>query len=256
MNSEIYEKIIQKKEFSQLPREDVERAWKHFEKRQTSEEEKIKLTRDLLRKVFSVFTSLKLLNLKRKESEWILKKHISTRERLPFYKEVYSRIFKDCKNDLTIFDLGAGINGLSYDYFPKKVNYVGIEAMGQLVTLMNSIFKDRGKENFGAIHLSLFELEKLKKIINSVKGEKIIFLFKTLDSLEMLERDYSKKVLLELVPLVNKIVVSFATRSLVARKRFYVKRNWIVNFIQENFNVLGDFENGGERYLIIESKDK
>ena len=36
-----------------------------------------------------------------------------------------------------IFDLGAGINGFSYNYFPKGVYYVGIEAMGQLVDLMN-----------------------------------------------------------------------------------------------------------------------
>ena len=48
MDEDIYSKIIKRKQFSQLKKIDVEIAWKSFEKRQVSEEEKIKLTRDLL----------------------------------------------------------------------------------------------------------------------------------------------------------------------------------------------------------------
>ena len=65
MNLEIFKQITKKKEFSQLPKKDVELAFSHFEKRQCSDEEKIRLTRDLLRKVFSAFTSGKLLSLKK-----------------------------------------------------------------------------------------------------------------------------------------------------------------------------------------------
>ena len=39
---EIINKIIQKREFSQLPKKDVEIAFSHFEKREVSDEEKIK----------------------------------------------------------------------------------------------------------------------------------------------------------------------------------------------------------------------
>ncbi len=92
MDKAIYEQIIKKKEFSQLPREDVRRAFAVFEKRQVSEEEKIRLTRDLLRKVFSVFTSKKLLKMRDYDSDWILKKHFSTKERLDFYEQLYQRI--------------------------------------------------------------------------------------------------------------------------------------------------------------------
>ena len=53
MDKKIFEKIITKKEFSKLPEIDVEKAFEHFERRQVSDEEKIRLTRDLLRKVFS-----------------------------------------------------------------------------------------------------------------------------------------------------------------------------------------------------------
>ena len=50
-------------------KEDVEKAYEQFEKRQVGEEEKIRLTRDLLRKVFSAFISKKILSLKDKEPE-------------------------------------------------------------------------------------------------------------------------------------------------------------------------------------------
>ncbi|MBR9701446.1 hypothetical protein GOV13_00825 [Candidatus Pacearchaeota archaeon] len=270
-HAELFQKITQKKEFSQLPKKDVELAFEKFDKDQYGDEEKVKLTRDLLRKVFSVFTSQKILNIKDRDedakskrilrrpklnpkfnsNEWILKKHLSTKERLPYYEELYSKLLKDFKKSVTIFDLGAGVNGFSYKYLGnvvKNFSYIGIEAMKQLVDLMNYHFKQE-KINGKAIHESLFEIVKIKKYVKQVKGAKVIFLFKTLDSLEMLRRNYSKELLRELVPLVDLVVVSFATRSLVKRTKFKVKRNWIVNFIEENFDMLDDFELGSERYL-------
>jgi hypothetical protein len=250
---EIMRAIISKKEFSQLPIKDVKLAFKKFERRQCSDEEKIDLTRDLLRKVFSAFTSGKLLSRKDKEEEWILRKHLSTKERLPHYEEIYKRILKDCGEKINIIDLGAGINGFSYKYFPKKTSYIAIESIGQLVNLMNSYF-EKNKIEGKAIHESLFELEKIKRITKENKGEKIIFLFKVIDSLEMLERDYSKKLLREIVPLADKVVLSFATRSMLKREKFKVNRNWIRKFIQENFNILDEFEIGGEKYIVFNNK--
>ena len=249
--NELIKKITSKKEFSALPEIDVNKAFAQFDLEKYTDEEKIKLTRDLLRKVFSAFTSQKILNLKDKDSEWILKKHLSTRERFNHYPELYNRILKN--KNATIIDLGAGVNGFSLNFMKKvswKGKYLSVEAIGQFINLMNFYFK-KNKLNAQAIHLSLFELEKIKNLIKKEKGEKIVFLFKTLDSLEMLERNYSKKLLLEIAPLVNKVVVSFATRSMVSRKKFMVNRGWIVNFIEDNFKILDDFELGGERYIII-----
>ena len=291
---ELIKKIIQKKEFSQLPKRDVEIAFSHFEKRQTSDEEKIRLIRELLHKVFGAFTSQKLLSPKNKNEEWILRKHLSTRERLPYYSELYKKLLKDF-NKFSIIDLGAGVNGFSYKFFVdamplprptpdpaqtfiKKIllprsrspaprspchcltlplnypEYIAIESVGQLVELMNNYFKEN-KISGVAYHESLFNLKKIKKIILETKKPRIIFLFKVLDSLEMLERDYSKKLLKEIAPLADKIVVSFATRSMIKRKKFKVERHWILDFIKENFKVLDDFELGGERYICFEKKD-
>ena len=250
---ELIRKIIEKKEFSKLPSKDVEKTFELFDKERYVDSEKVKLTRDLLRKSFSGFTSRKILSLKDKDAEWILRKHLSTRERLPFYEEVYQRLLKGLKKDISIVDLGAGINGFSFEYFKKvdfKVKYVGVEAVGQLVDLMNYYFKNN---NFSAkaIHLSLFDLEKVRKIIQEVSKPKVLFLFKVLDSLEMLEKNYSKKLLLEIVPLAERVVVSFATRSMLKRTRFKVDRTWIIKFLEENFNVLEDFEIGSERYIVF-----
>ena len=250
---ELIKKIILKKEFSQLPEKDVELAFAKFDNKNYLDEEKIKLTRDLLRKVFSVFASSKLFNLKEKDCEWFLKKHISTKERVPYYDELYKKILKNEKSALTILDFGAGINGFSYNYFQKKFNYVAIESVGQLVNLMNFYFEKK-KISGNAIHESLFEMNKIKKIISKTKGQKIIFLFKVIDSLEMVEKDYSKKLLNEIVPLVDKVIVSFATRSLVSKKFFKAKRYWFEKFVKEKFEILDNFELGGERYFVFRKR--
>jgi len=246
---ELIKKITKKKEFSGLPEEDVEKAFRKFNKENYSNEEKMKLTRKLLREAFSSFSSQKLLNLKDKSPEWVLRKHLSTRERLPYYKEIYSRILENI-GDCSIIDLGAGVNGFSYDFFGKDINYIAIEGIKQLVDLMNFYFKKENKKA-KAYHLSLFELEKIKKLIKKIKGKKVVLLFKTVDSLEMLERNYSKKLLKEIVPLADKVVVSFATESFVKRKKFHAKRNWLLEFIKENFALLDEFKFGGESYLAI-----
>lgn len=251
---ELIEKIIQKKEFSQLPEKDVELVYEKFDNNKYLDEEKIKFSRDLLRKMYTAFVSPKLLNIRDKDEEWFLKKHISTRERFEYYEELYKKLLSGKKEKITIFDLGAGVNGFSYKYFNNsRINYIGVEAVGQLVDLMNNYFMKQ-KLKAEAIHASLFELEEIKKIIQKENGNKIVFLFKTLDSLEMLRRDYSKKLLKEIVPLVDKVVVSFATRSLVSQKKFNVNRNWIIDFIKENFKIEGDFELGSERYIVFVKK--
>jgi len=266
MNKAIIDNIKKKREFSQLPEKDIEMAYEQFAKRQASDEEKIKLTKELLRKIFSAFISKKLLSLKEKEPEWILRKHISTRERmnvqrsskgqtgerLNYYKEIYQRIFEEHKR-ASVIDLGAGINGFSFPYFKEEeleVNYTAIESVGQLVELMNFYFK-KNKLAGKAIHLSLFELEKVKKIIKKEKKPRIIFLFKVIDALESLKRDYSKELINEIVKISDKIVVSFATKSLGNRQKFKANRSWISEFIYENFKVSDDFELGGERYIVF-----
>ncbi len=258
MKEEIYKKIIAKKEFSFLPKRDVEKIYAIFDKKEFSEEDKISLTRDLLRKVYFAFGSLKLLNINivaKKSCDEILKKHISTRERFDFYNQLYSKIFLKKEKNYSIFDFGAGINGLSYYILKKYLNnfeYFAFEAVGQLVDLQNYFFKKEKIKNAVAVFGSLFDLDSLKSLIKNSSGTKIVFLFKTLDSLERVEKNYSKKLLREIVPLVDRVIVSFATQSLISKKRFNVKRYWFENFVSaQNWKILEDFVLGGERYILF-----
>ena len=241
---------MEKQELRELPLEDVEMALSLCAKKGNSDEENIESAREILHRAYGAFSSKKLLVLRDREPEWILRKHLSTRERLQYYNEIYSRILGNLKKFKgTVFDLGAGVNGFSLGFLPNA-KYIGIEGIGQLVNLMNGYFKKQGLDA-RAIHLSLFQLEKIKKLIKKEKGKKVVFLFKVLDSLEVLKRNYSKKLLAEIVPLAEKTIVSFATESMIKRKKFMVKRSWFTDFLEENFSILDDFEIGKERYLIF-----
>jgi len=252
---ELIQKIIEKKEFSQLPKKDVVRVFNKFDKNIYSNEEKIKLSRDMLRKIFSGVTSKKIFSYKKKSKDWYLKRHLSTNERFNYYLELYKKILAELpkEKEISVIDLGAGINGFSYDFFKDlkfDIKYIAVEAIGQFVKTMNDFFKDKNIKG-EAFHLSLFNLKEIKEIVKKTKKPRVVFLFKTIDSLEMLEKDYSKKFLQEITPLCERIVVSFSTQSMIKRKRFKAKRYWIINFINDNFKILEDFQKGGERYVVF-----
>jgi hypothetical protein len=255
-DKELIQKIMQKKEFSQLPLKDVELAFEKFAKKNLNEYQKVKLTRNFLRRIFSSFSSRKVFSKKDEDAEWYMKKHKSTNERLPYYKEIYERVFKNLDKKTSVIDLGCGVNGFSYGLMEEagnNIEYTGVEAIGQFVELMNSYFKTE-KIKGKTFHLSLFELEKIKKIIGETKKPRVVLMFKVVDSLELVERNYSKEFLNEIAPLSDRIVVSFATRSLGSRKKFSVQRGWLTRFISENFNIIDDFEVNGERYIVFENK--
>lgn len=255
---QLISKIVEKKEFSDLLPVDVKNVFEKFNNTGYSDEEKIKLTRDSLRKIFSGFSSKKIFSLKNKDAEWHLNKHLSTRERLPYFKEVYARIFSRMPKKLSVIDLGAGINGFSYSFFKEcgiQVDYVAMESVGQLVNVMKEFF-DNEKINAQAFQISLFELDKVKAVIEKTKKPRVIFLFKVIDSLESIEKDYSKKVIEECAKLAERVVVSFATESMIKRIKFRANRNWIIDFLTKNFKILDDFKLGGERFFVLSGKTK
>lgn len=251
---ELIKKITQKKEFSKIPIRDIEIALDKFYNPHFSEEEIVKKVRNFLRKIFSGFSGKKLMGWKEKPPEEILRKHLSTRERLEDYEEIYQRVLKNLPKKISIIDMGAGVNGFSYPFFKsigKEVDYVAIEAIGQFVELTNNYFK-KTKDKITAIHATLFDLEKIKEIVLKNKTPRIAFLFKVVDSLEKVERDYTKKLLEEIVPILDRVVISFPTESWMKRKKFHVQRKWLTDFIQKKWNFIDDFTIKGERYLVFE----
>ncbi len=253
---EIIKKITKKKEYSQLPGKDVERVFEKFDKSHFSDEEKIKMIRKFLMENYSGFGSKKLLTKRERKAEWILKKHLSTRERYKHYKEIYERILKGFSKNIGVIDLGCGVNGFSYPFFLEaglNPDYIGVEAIGQFVEKTNNFFEEN-KHKGRVVHETLLHLEKIKEIVKKTKKPRVVLMFKVVDSLESLERNYSKELILELKDFVERFVVSFPTKSMVKREQIWVKRTWFLNFVKNYFSLSDDFEIGDERYFVFRNK--
>lgn len=254
-DAELIDWIMKKPQYAELPRKDVEMVFQQFSRKKYGDEEIKKLVREKLRMMYSSFSGKKLFLWKGKSADEVLKKHLSTRERYEHYEEIYERILKGLPKKVSVADLGAGVNGFSYAYFKKlnfDVDYVAVEAIGQLADLMQDYFQ---RENVSgkSYHGSLFDLKLLKEIILKSNKPRIVFLFKVLDALESVERNYSHKLISFLFEKcgVERIVISFATRSMFARRKFYINRKWLTDFLQEKYQITDDFEIGGERYIVV-----
>ena len=242
----IVSEVVRKKEIAELPVSLVKKVVELGKIKTLDDKSKVKEARALLRKYFSVFMSNKLMKGKIGEEE-ILKKHISTKQR--DYQKLYKRILKDEK---TIIDFGAGLNGFSYKYINKFSNakYIAVEAIKRFVDLMNNYFS---KHNFNAAAYwgDLFDIEKISKIVRNTEEKRIVFMFNIIDALEVIERDYSKKLICCLAEEIDKFVLSFPTKSLSGKKKFNVNRKWILDFLEKNFEILDDFETNGERFIVF-----
>lgn len=239
--------VKKKKEFSNLPDSIVERAL-------TISKENIKDARAFLRKYFGVFLTNKVLKGKTEE---VLSSHISSKFR--DYRLFYEKIFEGKKAN-SVVDLGCGANGFSYSFIREvlgEVDYIGVEASGQVVENTNYFFKENKIRLAKVEHLDLFNLEEVLEITEKAKSPKAILILQTLDALESLERNYSKKLLLGLSDVVSKedfLVVSMPLTSISGKKTFEAKRSWISVFLEENFKLGKDFNLGNERIFIFSKK--
>ncbi len=241
--------VKKKKEFSELPDAIVERAL-------FSSKNNIKETRSLLRKYFGVFMTNKVIKGKNEE---ILKSHISSKKR--DYQILYLKICEIVGGKIeSIIDLGCGANGFSYPFLLDKfgeINYLGVEATGQITKSTNNFFKSKNFTSAKLICEDIFDLENIKKIANSTKSPKIIFIFQVIDALESAERNFSKKLLLEIKENVGShdfIIISNSLKSISGRKEFYSNRDWLKNFLRENFLVIETFNLFDEEFLVVKKK--
>ncbi len=253
--------IKKKKEFSYLSEDFVLRVVKNYfennpvpngNKKSALYKSTIKNVRKILREVFGVFQPLNVLRreemlnklggLKDLEGhKKLLGEHISTKERLGFYDQLYSKIFEITGKPKIILDLACGINPISFPFMGlKKVKLICYEVSKMDCDLLNNYFKK-------------FEIDGKARSIDLLSAKKfpkadVVFLFKVLDSLETLERDSSLRLLKRLN--CNWVVVSFATHSLGGKKNIS-KRVWFERLLRElnwKYEVL-DFEN--ERFYVV-----
>jgi len=245
----LIEEVKRKREFSGLPDSIVLRAL-------DLSNGDVKKSRALLRKYFGVFLTNRVLRFARSQvtghgSQDILGVHMSSKKR--DYEDFYSEIFSVVGDVGAVIDLGCGVNGFSYEYLPSGVSYVGVEAAGQLVDLMNGYFKEEGF-SAEAVVGDLFDVDSVVNILKEAKKPRVVFLFQVIDALESLERDFSKRFLLEISKECEWIVLSLPVESLGGRKRFESRRKWLMDFLVENFLVVREFVEAGEKVIILKNK--
>ena len=212
----------------------------------------IKEVRAKLRRSYGLFRveketkNLKKL-VKTKNYQKILETHSSTKERLPFYDQLYQKIFKITNKPKIILDLGAGINPLSYSYMNlNNVNYYAYDLSKEEVKILNQFFKEK-KINGKAAILDLLNLNKVKKLPKAA----LAFLFKMTDVLDKGKGHKTSEQIIKAIP-AKFIIVSFPTLTMSGKKMNHPRRGWIELMSQRlgyKFELL-EFSN--ELFYIIE----
>ena len=237
------EEVKKKRELAGLPDSVVERA--------IAQKGDVKSSRALLRKYFGVFMTNKILKGGLSDDE-MLKSHISSSKR--DYSEFYSEIFKDIKGVHSVVDLGCGANGFSYKYLKDEigsVDYVGVEAAGRLVDHMNNYFEDK-LYLARVVKGDLFDTENILEILKKQNKSRAVFMFQVIDALENLQKDFSKVFISEIFKECEFMVISWSVESISGRKKFFVKKKWLMKFLEENYTVRREFEKYGEHFVVLE----
>lgn len=175
----------------------------------------------------------------------ILLTHKSTAERLDNYEIVYKKIFMLTGKPDKILDLACGLNPLSFPWMHlKKLFYYASELTGEDSRFIQNYFDLM--EKYSGLHgkafaMNLFNLKKLPEV-------DVCFLFKVLDSLEDLKKDYSEK-LLKIIP-AKFIVVSFPTMSIGGRNPIR-QRGWFFRMMRNLGYSAETFEIENEVFYII-----
>ena len=268
----IIEKILEKSELKNLPKSVVlEKLNNYFDEKsrrkyeelgtrffRSKEFKKLKsLVRSELREVYGVFFEQQNKNRKKylkrliKEPSIdnhikVLELHKSSKERIPFYEEVYEKIFSVTGKPNSILDLACGYNPISYPFMKINPSIIAVDLSSEDMKFLEEYFESQEITGIG-MPLDLTKDSALEKVSNMEAD--VCLLFKALDSIETRKRNYSK-ALLEKIN-CQWIVISFPTKSLGGKKEIKTsKRNWI----EKNYKIKKTINIPNEIFYIIEQK--
>jgi len=181
----------------------------------------------------------------------LLSTTLSTKERLPYYKYIYGKIFKLTGKPKTIVDLGAGLNPFSYPYmklsslkyYSYDIDISDCNLLNNYFSIMNSVgLKGSAKIN----NINTIEVDNLPQ-------PDIVFLFKVIDLIDEKNKKKSKELIKNLIE-KNKtrfIVASFSTKTLT-RKPMNLSRRIGFEKILKSMNLkFKDFSIENEIFYVI-----
>ena len=175
--------------------------------------DKIKSIKRELHKAYAAYIQnkrrIETLLKKGASEEEIMALHSSTKERLPYYKEFYSSIFKITGKPKRVADIGCGLNPLSYKYFGCKPFYFAMDVDPFVINVVNTYFNMKaigGRAVLG----SALELKY------DFKDYDVVLMLKLLPLLESQRKGITEQLLSQIKS--RYIVFSLPTRSLSSRK--------------------------------------
>lgn len=185
----------------------------------------------------------------------LLSLHKSSKERLEYYHQIYSKIFSWYQPKKGIADLACGLNPLSYleikNYIKHQLHYFVSDLNPKDMVFLQEFFNSQQLSGIATAH-DITEMKFLED--KSFLECDVVFFFKALDSFENIKKNISKE-LLEKIP-QKRIIVSFPTKSLGSKKEFKSeKRNWFRNFLKKKEWSYEEFEIENEMFFLIEKND-
>lgn len=182
----------------------------------------------------------------------ILETHTSTKERIPYYDDIYSKLCTEIKPKIVI-DSGCGMNPLTYDYFVQhgcKPKIIASDISKDDMKFLSECFTAAeipGK----AIALDLTkesDIEQLSKLSGDVT-----LLLKLLDSLEEAKRHISYKIFENIT--TPWIIASFPTKSLGGKKNIArLGRAWFERLLTRKEMKWEMFSVENELFYVIKQK--
>ncbi len=172
----------------------------------------------------------------------ILNTHLSTRERLGFYNELYKSIFRITGKPASILDLGCGINPCSFKFMklPKKTKYIASDISRGDLDFIDEFFI-KNKINGKTVKLDIANEKDIEKI-KAIKAD-ICFLFKVLDSTEAKKRNVTYQIMKAIDS--KHIIASFSRKNIKGEFLRVQNRPWFERFMRNlghKYSVL-TFEN-------------
>lgn len=235
-------KYIEKNKINSISKQDVSKIREYLHKSYASFQTNNK-------KYFEKY--LKELDLDKIETiENLLSITLSTKERIPFYSEIYKNIFKITGRPKKIIDLGAGLNVLSYPLMGlETLTYYSYDINEEDIQLLREYFKKIKSEGLSG-NADILDINNRSKIILIPEGD-IIFLFKTLDIIDRENHKPSEDLIKNLISRTKFIVASFATKTITRKKMNFPKRKWFEIMLERNNLKFQSFETPNEIFYVV-----
>jgi len=231
--------------FLKVPQKLVKDLRGNFHQRSAVYKKVLKEVRNHLRRVYSLFRVEQELKHREKfvkelsaahhlsEKEHlslitkILSSHSSTKERLPFYQQLYQKIFAITGKPSSIIDLGCGVNPFSISFMGlQRLNYYAYDLSEDEITLLQAYFSLLHKQNpsFEG-HAEITDALHWQDLLQHDTID-LCLLFKMTDVLDQGKGHKASERIIKSIP-SKYIVVSFPITTMSGKRMNFPRRTWI-----------------------------